>query len=329
MPTVGGSDVGEPATESKAWCCCGGTPASCAAASLKARKRRSWKRNAAMAAYCSRDKYSRASWFAVILASPNGPAPEYIVLRYIPELVRPREVVRSQNQCRVGCGSPGSWSGPKVSFRVSSGGLQGRRQSEFLGRSPPQRGVRTALVVGPPPRLDLAPRVGQRQEPVRVQALVAQAAVERLDQCVVGRLARAREVQRDTVLVGPAVEGFRDELRPDVHPNRAWCSAQQCQAADDSHDLLAFDALVDLDRQSLARERIDDRQGPQPAAVEQRVGDEVHRPTLVRPECRRLTLTVCRADVPARPLELQAEALIPVEAVDPFMVHPPALSAQQ
>ena len=50
--------------------------------------------------------------------------------------------------------------------------------------------VRTAFVVLPPPRLDLAPRVGQRQKPVRVQALVAQPAVERLDQCVVGRLAR-------------------------------------------------------------------------------------------------------------------------------------------
>ena len=54
----------------------------------------------------------------------------------------------------------------------------------------PTRLAWTALVVVPPPRLDLAPRVGQRQEPVRVQALVAQAAVEALDVGVLVGLAR-------------------------------------------------------------------------------------------------------------------------------------------
>lgn len=78
---------------------------------------------------------------------------------------------------------------PKRELLDLISGLLGRRQGEFLGRQPPQGGVRTALVVVPPPRLDLAPRVGQRQELVRVQALVMQAAVERLDQRVVGRLA--------------------------------------------------------------------------------------------------------------------------------------------
>lgn len=103
---------------------------------------------------------------------------------------------------------------------------------------------------------------------------------------------------------------------------------QPCATVGNSHDLFAF-ALVDLVRQSLARERIDDRQGPQPAAVEQRVGDEVHRPAFVRLERSRLTLTVCRADVPARSLEPQAQPLVPVETVDPLVIHPPTLPAQQ
>ena len=66
----------------------------------------------------------------------------------------------------------------------------------------------------------------------------------------------ARKVRRDTVFMGPAVECFRDELRPVVDLDRAWCSAQESQVADDSHDLLAFDAPVDLDCQCLSRERI-------------------------------------------------------------------------
>src|SRR5437764_6907085 len=82
------------------------------------------------------------------------------------------------------------------------GSLPGRRRSKFLGCQPPQGSVRTALIVMPPPRLDLALRVRQRQEPVRVEAFVAQTAVERLYKGVVGRLAGPAEVERDAVLVG-------------------------------------------------------------------------------------------------------------------------------
>lgn len=78
--------------------------------------------------------------------------------------------------------------------------------------------MRTALVVVPPPRLDLVPRVGQRQEPVRVQALVAQAAVERLDQGIVDRLARSGEVDLDPIQVGPLIKHATGKLRSVVHP---------------------------------------------------------------------------------------------------------------
>lgn len=96
---------------------------------------------------------------------------------------------------------------------------------------------------------------------------------------------------------------LRDELGPIIDLNRTRCPAQACQTADNRGDLLALDALIDLDRQSFTREGVDDRQGAQSAAVEERVGDEIHRPALVRPERGRLTLALCCADVPARPLE--------------------------
>jgi hypothetical protein len=83
--------------------------------------------------------------------------------------------------------------------------------------------VRTALIVMPPPRLDLALRVRQRQEPVRVEAFVAQTAVERLYKGVVGRLAEPAEVERDAVLVGPAVERLGGELWPIIDPDRLGC----------------------------------------------------------------------------------------------------------
>ena len=70
----------------------------------------------------------------------------------------------------------------------------------------------------PSPGLDLGSGIVQRQEPVGVQALVAQAAVEALDERIIGRLARAAEVERYAVLIGPAVQCLRDKLRAIVHP---------------------------------------------------------------------------------------------------------------
>jgi hypothetical protein len=87
--------------------------------------------------------------------------------------------------------------------------------------------VRPALIVVAAPRFDLGPSVGQRQEPVRIQTLVARATIERFYKGIVGRLARAAEVQRDAVLVRPAVECLRDELGAAVDPDRFRSAAKR------------------------------------------------------------------------------------------------------
>lgn len=52
-------------------------------------------------------------------------------------------------------------------------------------------------VVIDPPRLDLAPRIFDRQELIGVQAFVAELAVERFDKPVLRRLSGSDEVERD------------------------------------------------------------------------------------------------------------------------------------
>src|SRR5712671_5929633 len=110
----------------------------------------------------------------------------------------------------------------------------------------------------PPPRLDLALRVGQRQEPVRVEAFVAKTAIERLHKGVVGRLAGPAEIKRHAIMVSPAVERLGDELWPIVDPDRLsitseftgcyrGCAAHQRQPPHRRNDLLASDALVNFD----------------------------------------------------------------------------------
>ena len=76
------------------------------------------------------------------------------------------------------------------------------------------------LVVVFDPSLHLFGRIRKGQEPVRVQALAAQASVERLYEGVVGRLPWPREVERDALGIGPQVEIAADELGALIDPDR-------------------------------------------------------------------------------------------------------------
>jgi len=80
--------------------------------------------------------------------------------------------------------------------------------------------VRPILVIISEPNLHLFGRIRKCQEPVRVQALAAEAAVERLDEGVIGGLARPREVQGDALGIRPQVEVAADELGALIDPDR-------------------------------------------------------------------------------------------------------------
>lgn len=72
--------------------------------------------------------------------------------------------------------------------------------------------MRTALVLVDAPGFDGLARSVQGQEPVLVQALLAEPAMETLDAAVLHRPARGNEVQRDLVRVSPLVQCLRREL---------------------------------------------------------------------------------------------------------------------
>ena len=79
--------------------------------------------------------------------------------------------------------------------------------------------MRADIVVVMPPRLTFMPGIGQAQEPVCVETLGPDPAVEGFREGIVGRFAGSAEVEYDIMLVGPQVEVLRDELRPLVHPD--------------------------------------------------------------------------------------------------------------
>ncbi len=60
-----------------------------------------------------------------------------------------------------------------------------------------------ALVVRDPPSFDLLLGLGNRLEPVNIQALVGKQSVEAFDELVVSGLARPTEVDLHVMVVGP------------------------------------------------------------------------------------------------------------------------------
>ncbi len=133
-----------------------------------------------------------------------------------------------------------------------------------------------------PPVFDLLPGFLERQEPMGVEALVAETAVEGLDERVVGRLARPREIQCDLLLVGPAIHRQRREFRPVVRLDTGWKATLRPKTLRDANRILRSNLRRDFDRQTLLGEVVDDGERSEPSAIEQGVGDEVHAPTGVR-----------------------------------------------
>ena len=84
----------------------------------------------------------------------------------------------------------------------------------------PATAVRSNLVVVTPPVGDDVAGLGERDEPMLVEALVAELAVEAFDVAVLRRAARFDQDVLDAVLLRPGDEGAAGELRP-VVPSEA------------------------------------------------------------------------------------------------------------
>ncbi len=67
-----------------------------------------------------------------------------------------------------------------------------------------------------PPSFNELPSVSEGEEPVLVQALVSEPAVEALDEGVLDRLAGLDEAQSDAPFIGPLVKRPAGQLNPFV-----------------------------------------------------------------------------------------------------------------
>src|SRR5262245_6224309 len=185
------------------------------------------------------------------------------------------------------------------------------------------------VLVSPLPRQH--PRLQQAAELLGVEELVPQPAVERLRVPVLPRRAR-RDVQHlDRLLLQPAADRLRDELRAVVAADVPRRAAPADQRREHGDDRTRRQRPPDLQRQALAGVLVHHAQPLQRLAVGRPVVDEVPTPHVIAalgpaPD----TAVGTRTEPPLLSLLLRDfQALPPPEPVDPLAVDPPALPPQQ
>lgn len=80
------------------------------------------------------------------------------------------------------------------------------------------------LIIVSPPTLAFSDRIVKAHEPVLVQTLRPELAVEAIDERVIGRRTKPRAVQRDALHVCPQIEVSGDELAAVINPDRGRIS---------------------------------------------------------------------------------------------------------
>jgi hypothetical protein len=141
-----------------------------------------------------------------------------------------------------------------------------------------------ALIKVRSPRLPFAPRVIQRQEPMRVQALFPEPTAEGLNKRIVCGLPGARELQRHLVHISSLVERPGEKLRAIVHPELGWRRPTlERQALHHCCNRFALYALICMDRQVFPGKCVHHREGPKVLPIEQSIRHKIHRPDFFDP----------------------------------------------
>lgn len=146
-----------------------------------------------------------------------------------------------------------------------------------------KRCVRSLYVVAVLPVFDEAAGLSQRDEQVLVQALVSEPADEALGERVLCGLAWCDVVPVDLCVLRPFEDRTAGQFRAVVGDDHAGLATQRDDPVQFTGNTDTGQGQIRHDGQSLTGEVIHDTQGPEPAAVSERVGDEVQTPAFIRP----------------------------------------------
>ena len=202
-------------------------------------------------------------------------------------------------------------------------------QCGVLGwRHSPAAAVRPDLVVVLAPGGNGRPGLGEGFEPMLIQALVTELAVEALDVAVLHGLAWLDQQVLDAVSLCPAHERPACEFRPVVCAHGLRIAPEQGGLVEQASHILAGDAEVGGNVDALMTEIVGHRQAFEAPATDQAVADEIHAPYLIDGF----------GDLQRYPLSRRSLRLLAfldrklrgaVQAKDALVIHAGVLRAQQ
>ena len=116
------------------------------------------------------------------------------------------------------------------------------------------------VIVVRAPVFDEESGFGEGAKPMLVEAVIAEGAIEALDEGVLHRFPRLDMMESEPRALRQEVEGFASELRAIVDGNDLGKPPRERQALEHGNDRGPADGSVDIDGQALASKVIDERQ---------------------------------------------------------------------
>ena len=205
--------------------------------------------------------------------------------------------------------------------RVWRGAVKGlKRPERFCRRLVSQLQVWLDVVVIVSPEGQLPAGIVEAVENLLVQQIVAQAAIEWLDEGILLGLPRIELMPVHVVVVAPFQDRPAGKLCPVITDNACELAKDPDQRLQCPRNLCARDGCVGHEAQVLAAAIIFHCQNVEPARCPERVGQEVRRPSFTRSQrfwhrCPRATRTF------AAPSSSDTELLVRVEAIQLLVVH--------
>jgi len=128
--------------------------------------------------------------------------------------------------------------------------------------------VRSFPVIVDSPLFDLTPRIVERNEDVLAEALLAQAAVEALDEGVLDRVSRFDKLQFHPMVERPLIEDPTAEFRPIVGLNHQRQPALAAEPLQYPGYAFAGQRDVDFDGEAFPTPFVEHGKGPKPPPVQ-------------------------------------------------------------
>lgn len=192
------------------------------------------------------------------------------------------------------------------------GWVGGEGQGEGVWRDTAYGAMRSQGVVFMAPVIDEQAGFLEGAEPVLIEAVIAEGAVEGLDEGVLDGLARLDVIEVDLAPLGPEVEGLTGELGPIVTGDGTRSFQRVAKGIKQIGYSSTPDGGIDMERQALAGAVIDQGQAAEASSPGKLVMDEVHGPALIGAYgCGQGNSNQGR-QLPA-PLAAQGEPLLPVD----------------